>query len=467
MLTLLKQARAFGLGVVLATQNPVDVDYKALSNAGTWFLGRLQTERDKARVMDGLEGASLAAGRAFDRARLESILSRLGNRVFLMNDVHEDEPVVFETRWAMSYLRGPLTREQLRRLGAQPAAAPAPAPVASAAPAPAPVAAPAPRLGGTLLDAPPSPPPGVEAAFLAPQAAPGDASRLVYRPAVLVSAELHYVLAAAEVDAWVRVAGLAPLPEGGEIDWSAGWQPEQAPALDAAPRPGAKFEPLPATALGGAKAFKGWAASFGAWCQRAEARTLWSCPRFKAYARVGEGKAAFQARMQQRAREERDLEVEKLRRKYEPRLQRLQAKVAEAEGRLARERAQAGQAQMNAALDLGGTVLGAFFGRRAGVRTGQHIARAGARAAKEQQDAEHAAVAVEQVRAELAQLDAAFRAEADALALAAPALEPVVLAPRKSDTRTDRVALAWIPWRVAPDGTREPLAPLPPMPPPP
>ena len=96
MLTLMKQARAFGLGCVLATQNPVDLDYKGLSNAGTWFLGRLQTERDKARVLEGLEGASIQAGSNFDRSKMEETLAGLGSRVFLMNNVHEDEPVVFE-----------------------------------------------------------------------------------------------------------------------------------------------------------------------------------------------------------------------------------------------------------------------------------------------------------------------------------------------------------------------------------
>ena len=115
LLTLLKQARAFGLGVVLATQNPVDLDYKGLANTGTWFLGRLQTERDKARVLDGLEGAAAGAGSALRPRRMEEILAGLGNRMFLMNNVHEDEPVVFESRWAMSYLRGPLTRSRSRR----------------------------------------------------------------------------------------------------------------------------------------------------------------------------------------------------------------------------------------------------------------------------------------------------------------------------------------------------------------
>ena len=104
LLTLLKQARAFGLGVVVATQNPVDLDYKALSNAGTWMLGRLQTDRDKARVLDGLEGAAGTAGAAFDRPQLDRLLSSLGKRQFLLHNVHEQEPILFETRWALSYL---------------------------------------------------------------------------------------------------------------------------------------------------------------------------------------------------------------------------------------------------------------------------------------------------------------------------------------------------------------------------
>src|SRR5262245_41677154 len=116
MLTLLKQARAFGLGIVLATQNPVDLDYKGLSNTGTWFIGRLQTERDKARVLEGLEGASASQGAKFDRQAMERTLAGLGSRVFLMNNVHEDAPVVFGTRWTLSYLCGPLTRSQIKTL---------------------------------------------------------------------------------------------------------------------------------------------------------------------------------------------------------------------------------------------------------------------------------------------------------------------------------------------------------------
>lgn len=116
LLTLLKQARAYGVGIVLATQNPVDLDYKALSNAGTWFVGKLQTERDKARLLEGLESVSREQGTLTDRAYLEKVIASLGNRVFLMHSIHRGKPTLLQSRWALSFLRGPLTREQVKEL---------------------------------------------------------------------------------------------------------------------------------------------------------------------------------------------------------------------------------------------------------------------------------------------------------------------------------------------------------------
>jgi len=114
LITLLKQARAFGLGCILVTQNPVDIDYKGLTNTGTWFIGKLQTERDKKRVLDGLQGVASQSG--IDTKDYSDLISSLSSRVFLYHNVHENEPVVFYTRWAMSYLRGPMTRPQIKQL---------------------------------------------------------------------------------------------------------------------------------------------------------------------------------------------------------------------------------------------------------------------------------------------------------------------------------------------------------------
>ena len=197
LLTLLKQARAYGVGITLATQNPVDLDYKALSNIGTWFLGKLQTERDKARVLDGLEG--LAGG--LDRQTMDKALSTLRGRVFLMHNVHEQGPVALETRWALSYLRGPMGREELQRF-ASPQAATAPPP-----PAAAPAATPS---------AKPTVPAGVREYFL--KGAGIDAS--AYRPVLYGAARIHYTDTRRGVDLVRSFQAAVPFAEGAiPIDW--------------------------------------------------------------------------------------------------------------------------------------------------------------------------------------------------------------------------------------------------------
>ncbi|MDB4680309.1 ATP-binding protein, partial [Planctomycetaceae bacterium] len=211
MLTLLKQARAYGLGCVLATQNPVDLDYKGLSNTGTWFLGRLQTERDKARVLEGLEGASIQAGQEFNKAEMEATLAGLGRRVFLMNNVHENRPVTFQTRWALSYLRGPLTRQQIRTLmdPLRPKVAEKPTPTApghipSATKA---KAQPAPQMTSSTATVRPVIPDDVKETFLDLSQPISESSRLVYRPMMLGTGELHFVRSTYKVDEW-RETGL-------------------------------------------------------------------------------------------------------------------------------------------------------------------------------------------------------------------------------------------------------------------
>src|SRR6187401_1313983 len=197
LLTLLKQARAYGVGITLATQNPVDLDYKALSNIGTWFLGKLQTERDKARVLDGLEG--LAGG--LDRQTMDKALSTLRGRVFLMHNVHEQGPVALETRWALSYLRGPMGREELQRF-ASPQAATAPTPQAAA-----PAATPS---------AKPTVPAGVREYFL--KGAGINAS--AHQPVLYGAARIHYTDTRRGVDLVRSFQAAVPFAAGAiPIDW--------------------------------------------------------------------------------------------------------------------------------------------------------------------------------------------------------------------------------------------------------
>ncbi len=178
LLSLLKQARAFGLGVVLATQNPVDLDYKGLANIGTWFVGRLQTERDRDRLMDGLLGVD--SGAALDRQQLVKLLSNLESRTFLMNNVHDAGPVVFQTRWAMSYLRGPLTRDQIKAVMAGAKAASQASPAHVAAPA-----------SGESSGGRPALSPDVPQFFVPSRSLPS-AAPLTYQPQLLGVARIHY-----------------------------------------------------------------------------------------------------------------------------------------------------------------------------------------------------------------------------------------------------------------------------------
>jgi hypothetical protein len=179
LLTLLKQGRAFGIGLVLATQNPVDLDYKGLSNAGTWFIGRLQTERDKERVLEGLEGAAAGTGKGFGRSDMDKIIAGLGNRVFLVNNVHEDRPEEFETRWALSYLAGPLTRNQIKRL-----MDPVKQPPAPLAPEPTPAVREGKKEVGKIQVRQPALPPEIPQYFVPVRGRQPSGGSLMYLPAV-------------------------------------------------------------------------------------------------------------------------------------------------------------------------------------------------------------------------------------------------------------------------------------------
>ena len=439
LLTLLKQGRAFGLGVVLATQNPVDLDYKGLSNAGTWFLGRLQTERDKARVLEGLEGVAAGTSQKFDRGKMERLLAGLGNRVFLLNNVHEDAPELFETRWALSYLRGPLTRAQIKTLmdprrTASPAA-PAGKPAARARPS---------------ESARPVLPPDVPQVFVPARGADGG---IVYRPAVLGVAEVHFADpkgGVAATDAVARVAAIAD-----PIEWAGA--EEAAFAIEdcgTEPEKGAGFEALPA-AGGAPKSYEAWGKDLATWIYRDRALSLWRSPSAGVVSKPGESEADFRARLGQDGRERRDAAVGRLRQKYAPRLTALEERLRRAQQTVAREKQEATQAGLQAAISIGATVLGALFGRKAVSATtigkATTAARGAGRTMKQAGDVGRAEESVGAVEQQIKDLDAELQSEIAATGAAIdPAtekLETVTLRPKKTDITVRRVALAWLPIR--------------------
>ncbi|HEX6851070.1 MAG TPA: hypothetical protein VF139_06650, partial [Candidatus Polarisedimenticolaceae bacterium] len=428
MLTLLKQARAFGLGVVVATQNPVDLDYKGLSNAGTWFLGRLQTERDKERVLEGLEGASAASGRNFDRAACDAMLSSLGKRVFLMHNVHDDAPTLMQTRWTLSYLRGPLTRVQIQKL-AKPAVASAPAPA---------VAAPTESSPGGER---PALPPEIAEHFVA------EASG-VLRPHAYSHARIHYVQAKHGVDLWEDAYLMTPIPEAGSPSWDRALALPAKPVLGREAPAGTTFAPLPAAAAR-PKNYPTWTKDLAETLYRTRRLQLPVCPELKLLGKAGEGPDEFRARVQLAVRERRDAEVEKLRRTYATKVASAQEKLRRAEERVAREAAQYDQQKTQAAISVGASVLGALFGRKlasaANVGRATTAARGFGRAAREKEDIAAAQEGVELARKALADLEFELQQQVDAQRSGEPAIETLEIPPRKADFDLEPVALVWAP----------------------
>jgi hypothetical protein len=462
MLTLLKQARAFGLGVVLATQNPVDLDYKGLSNCGTWFLGRLQTERDKARVLDGLEGASNATGKSFDRSAMDSILSGLGKRVFVMNNVHDDAPSIFQTRWSLSYLRGPLSRDQIDSLmRARREASPT---AASATTAFSDTAA---STAAGVSDHRPVLSPDIVEYFIPARGEPDAGAKFVYRPALLGIAKAHFTKTTAEIDVWDSVSILAPVAEEISLDpWDeCELSHDGPPDLEKAPAAGAAFAPLPAE-LAKPKQYATLTTALKEHLYRVHRLTVWKCKSPKDMSRPGESEGDFRSRLSHVLREDRDLAAEKLRQKYAPKVAALQEQVRKAEQRKTKEEEQAKTQSWSTMLSVGSSLLGAFLGKKTltatNISKAATAARSAGKLAKERTDIGYAEENVEAVQQRLAALDAEFKAESEKLTASVDpttiALEEVTLQPKKSDITITQVALAWTPWSVTAEGEATPLA---------
>ena len=457
MLTLLKQARAYGVGMVLATQNPVDLDYKALSNAGTWFVGRLQTERDQLRVLDALEGASATGGASFDRQQASGVIAALGNRVFLMHNVHEDAPEIFESRWAMSYLRGPLTRAQIKTLmdprrsefTGEAAQDPRRARLQSGL-----------QREGTGLEGQaagpsvsrrantqPILPPEIRQ-FFTP--APGAAD---YEPRLLGAAQVRFTDAKKNVDETRQVVVVTPITDAAVgVDWTVAAEADFATDdLANHPAAAASFGDLPRAAQQ-AKNYATWTKSFGTWLAREQALELVRSPSLDVVSKPNESERDFRVRLQQAAREARDARVAALRQKYAPKLQALQERLRRAEQAKAREQEQVTSSRMQVGISLATTVIGAMFGRKAlsasTLGRATTAARGVSRSMKESQDVARAGDSVAAVQAQIQELEASVNADIAAAEAAHSSaddtLETIRLKPKRGGVEVTLVALVWV-----------------------
>jgi hypothetical protein len=448
LLTLLKQARAFGLGVVVATQNTVDLDYKALANAGTWLLGRLQTERDKARVLDGLEGAAGASGAAFDRPALDKLLSALGKRQFLLHNVHEKEPLVFETRWALSYMRGPLGREEIKRLiGTVPNVPSVPEVPRAGFSTGVNQPVGTPGTSGTrriaeipLLD------PAIEQFFV-----PGGSH---YAPMLIGFARISYADSKLGLDETRDVTMVTPITDAPvPVNW------EQAEPADfsvndlskSAPA-GASFAPLPPAAAK-AKNYGTWEKDFAQWAAQSQSIELYRSKRTKTISAPDESERDFRIRLNNDAREARDAALAKARNKHASKMTTLQERLRRAEQTVQVQSEQATGARLGAAVSAGAAIFGALLGRKA-VSAGTlgratTAARGMGRISKETQDVTRAAENVTALKTQLTELEAALQEDLDAVAadwdLSNEPFERVLVKPKRGGVSVQLVALVWVP----------------------
>lgn len=437
-LTLLKQARAYGLGLVLSTQNPVDLDYKGLSNTGTWFIGRLQTERDKARVMEGLEGARQGD---FDKQAMERTLAGLGKRRFLLHNVHEDAAVVFGTRWVMSYLAGPLTRNHIRQLMDKARNALA----ASAT-------APSKREQKGNTDAP-ALPPAVEQFFV-----PGGGEDITYYPQLVGAADMMFSNARYNIEDERAALYTVEMDEGPvDVDWdNAERLALPLDDLGNEGEPGSTYAEIPGSATD-VKRYASWEREFKRWVRQNETITLYRNKRFRLTSEPTETEGDFRARLQTVASEKRDQAVAKLRKRYASKTTTLENRLLRAQQAIARETQQATKKNLDTAVSIGTAILGAVLGRKrlsttSAGRVGTAIKTAtGAR--KEAADVARAKQTEKKVQADLKALNKQLQIEIDELDTAfdaqAEELDEIVVRAKATDIHIPLLGLIWMPY--APD----------------
>jgi hypothetical protein len=476
MLRMLKQARAFGVGLVLVTQNPVDLDYKGLSNTGTWCIGKLQTDQDKQRLLDGLQGA--LAG-AMDRSEYDRLLSGLGKRVFLMNNVHEGKPQLFQTRWAMNYLAGPLTRTQIpalnqlvgavppKEVAAEPAVS-APAEVAPAKPA-APAArkapaSPAPSVVSSTTR--PAVPAGVDEYFLpnnltltqafkaANRDYPSEAKSqgLVYRPVVLAQARIRFLNRTYKLDFEQPQVALVPEPDRrGAVRWeNFPAAPVELRQLDEKPDPGARFGVLEAP-LSDAKLMSAMQKDFVDWAYRTTQVTLRSNPALKLYAGPDVSQAEFRQTCADAARKGRDAELKKVSDTFDKKIDALQEKIAREERELEQDEAEHSQRKMEEFGSAAETLISMFGGRRSSRRISGSLTkrRMTAQSRADVQESKEAIAEYERQIQEIEQEKAAAAEEVNQRwGDIANQVEEMSLSPAKKDVLLDLFGVAWMPYHI-------------------
>ena len=457
LLTLLKQARAFGVGVVLATQNPVDLDYKGLTNTGTWFIGRLQTERDKMRLLEGLDTISSSSNESLNKEQINKLISNLGKRVFILHSVHANAPIIFQTRWAMSYLRGPMTKNQIKLImkdrvqefklssTIKPLSAEISRDKVTSAP---------PTISGEIQQVYL---PLIKSSTLAMQEIRNRYQKeisfkdpiLIYTPGVIGKAVIHFqdknmesredqernfILSASEFINWeksqeIKISNLLSIPE------------EKA-----------KFAEIPSN-INDPKDFNELKKSFTDFLFYNSNFKLYHSPLLKVYSKSNESKADFILKINQMARETRDDEVDKIEQKYAKEFEKLKVKLDKSQDTLVKKQASASSLKQEALLSAGESVVGMFMGRRSTSSASKAMNKY-QKSRTVSADIDKAQKNISSLNKEMESLENKLKAQIEIIKQRREQeindVKEVIIQPKKSDIEIKMVSLVWIPkWEIS------------------
>jgi len=432
MITLLKQARAFGLGMVLCTQNPVDLDYKGLSNCGTWFIGRLQTARDKLRVMEGLAAASNGE---IDSKAIDKLMSGMSNRVFIMRSIYEKEPVLFQTRFALSYLRGPLTLAQIETLTKDDKKNY--------------------KNNGIMADKDDKKSASdkpvtttIPQYFINPSKT---SSTVFYRPFFAGFSKLHYIDKKYNIDDWLNSYLVVEADDGNTLQWdTAEDHPDLRSKLNKTGVTNATFQEIPPALLTDKKIL-GFKQDLSAYLYQNSICKLFEYKELDMVSKPDETEEEFRKKIALPLKSYQDEQIYKLRAGYDKKIATLKDKIRRAEEKKNTQQQQSLYQKFEAGLSFLTTLIGAMFGKKLNQTTinqaGTTFRRMG-RIGKESQDVSNSEETLTVLQQQLQDMQAQLNddiAKVTAIDAAHLKLDEVTIRPRKTDIMVDEIALIWWP----------------------
>jgi len=455
MLRMLKQARPFGVGLLLATQNPVDVDYKALSNAGTWMIGRLQTEQDKQRLLDGLS----SAGGITDIQTLDKLISGLQKRVFMLHSIYRSAPVLFNTRWALNYLAGPMTRDQLHAANALAGvkafstSPTAPAPVSSAETGnfnrkSSDLSTSRPAIRGEISEYFMPNNLGLSSAASKAGVPAGiSAEGFAYRPGILAQAEVRYLSRAYNLEHTKKTAAILEEPGSGLIRWEESLCREVSLSqLEDSPLAKSQFHPIPAW-LADPKKIPEIKKDFLDWIYRSGGLKIRTNTELKLYADPAWSETDFKREIERILADTVKAETEKALATYDTKIAAMERKIESQELEVRAAESAVGQRRLETLATGGSTVIGMLTGKRRSL-SGTLSKNRMASAAKDRLEAEK--VTLKQYQDQLTALQKA-REEAEKevrekWAKTADEVNEITIKPQRSDIYLEAFAVVWLPY---------------------